>query len=102
MATNSETEIKQDVLDDVTDLLGMPRYQVGVGSSLPSEVFDAAALRVGVAASSMPDINEAIIVRAGLPYYHAYDSRASVSGGGSTVTLEGLQALREALRILLR
>lgn len=98
---NPETEIKQDVLDDITDLLGHPRRLVARGSSLPSEVFEAAAARIGVSGNSMPEINEAIIVRAGLPYYQAYDSRGSVSGGGSTVTLEGLQALREALQLLI-
>jgi hypothetical protein len=96
-------EQKQDVLNDVTDMLGLPRYVLrkGGGSSLPSEVFDAAARRVGVAVGSMPDICEAIVRTAGYEYSTAYDSRGTLSGGGSTVTLAGLQALRKSLRELL-
>ncbi len=94
-------ETKQDVLDDVCKLLGVPMEPVSVGSSLPSSVFAEAARQVGVPSGSMPEICEYIVVKAGLPWSQDFDSRASPSGGGSTVTLEGLQALRRALRILL-
>lgn len=95
-------EQKQDVLNDVTDILGLGRWTIkrpGVkdGSSLPSHVFRAAAIQVGVDYTSMPETNEAVIRKAGLPFKEKYDSRATTSTGGGTVTLEGLQALREAL-----
>lgn len=94
-------ETKQDVLDDVTDMLGLPRYAVSVGSSLPSEVFSVAAQRAGVPLGSMPEICEAIVRKAGRAYSASFDSRSSLSGGGSTVTLEGFQEMRAALRSLL-
>lgn len=94
-------ETKQDVLDDVCRLLGIKRQAVSVGSSLPSDVFAEAARQVGVDASSMPEVCEAIVQKAGHIYAPAFDSRASSSGGGSTVTLDGIQAMRAALRILL-
>lgn len=101
VVTHRHTETKQDVLNDITDLLGMPRSRVSVGSSLPSDVFIEAAKRVGVPATSMPEICEGIILTAGMSYSRTFDSRDTVSGGGSTVTLEGAKALREALRTLL-
>ena len=94
-------ETKQDVLDDICDLVGIPRQAVSTGSSLPSEVFVAAARATGVPVGSMPEICEAIVCRAGLSYSSDFDSRATPSGGGSTVTLVGLQALRTALSRLL-
>ncbi|GAA1970767.1 hypothetical protein GCM10009776_37240 [Microbacterium deminutum] len=94
-------ETKQDVLDDVTRMLGLRRQVVSVGSSLPSDVFVAAARRVGVPVGSMPEICEQIVRKAGHHYSASYDSRGSISGGGSTVTLEGIQAMRSALRALL-
>ena len=94
-------ETKQDVLDDVCDLLGMKRLVVSVGSSLPSEVFTEAAIQVGVSVGTMPEVCEAVILAAGHSWSTSFDSRGTVSGGGSTVTLEGFQAMRKALRSLL-
>lgn len=90
-------ETKQDILNDITDFLGLRRYTVSVGSSLPSEVFEAAARYAKVGFGSMPEINESIIRKAGMVYEATYDSRNSPSGGGSTVTLDGIRALRQAL-----
>lgn len=90
-------EVKQDVLDQLCDVLGISRVSVGVGSSIPSEVFAAAARRAGVPKGSMPEICEAVVEKAGMRYSSAYDSRGSLSGGGSTVTAEGLRAMVTAL-----
>jgi len=95
-------ETKQDVLDDVCRLLGIPKQAVSVGSSLPSDVFAEAARQAGVEPGSMPEVCEAIVLKAGHSYSPQFDSRTSSSGGGSTVTLEGIQAMRRALQRLLR
>lgn len=95
-------ETKQAVLNDITDLLRLPRQGVSVGSSLPSDVFAEAARQAGVRNGSMPEVCEMIVRKAGLEYSPTFDSRGSVSGGGSTVTLEGIQAMRKALGSLLR
>lgn len=94
-------ETKQDVMDDICLLLGIPKRSVSRGSSLPAEVFEIASNRLGIPYSSMPDACERIVHRAGHQWSPDFDSRATVSGGGSTVTLEGIQAVRKALRQLL-
>ena len=94
-------ETKQDIVNDICDVLNIPRQVVSVGSSIPSSIFATAARRVGVPLGSMPEIGEAIVRRAGQSWSSTYDSRGTVSGGGSTVTLEGLQAVRQALRDLI-
>ncbi len=92
---------KAELLAEVCTVLGVPRARIGVGSSLPSQVFDEAARQVGVSYGSMPEIGEAVARRAGLAWTAACDSRGSLSGGGSTVTREGLSVLLDALRRLL-
>lgn len=93
---------KQDLLDEVCRVLGVPTEPVGVGSSLPSHVFDEAARQAGVPGGSMPQIGERIAAKAGLLWGPDCDSRGSISGGGSTVTREGLRVLLDALRKLPR
>lgn len=100
---SKQGELKQEVLNDITELLGMDRIvPLGVGSSIPSEVFEIAAQRVGVPSGSMPEICEAIVLKSGQIYSPDFDSRKTFSGGGSTVTLLGLQAMRGSLRQLLQ
>jgi hypothetical protein len=93
-------QTKQDLLNRLCDQLGLPREPIGEGSSLPSHVFDAAAAKYGVGARSMPEIGEAITRKAGLAWAPDCDSRGSVSGGGSTVTREGLDVLNRAIATL--
>src|SRR5690606_1819008 len=88
---------KQELLNQVCDAIGVKHVQIGVGSSLPSEVFDAAAAFAGVRRRSMPEIGEAIARKAGVSWGPDCDSRGSASGGGSTVTREGLGVLIRAL-----
>lgn len=101
-ASTGTTEVtsKQDLLNDLCEALGLPREPIGVGSSPPSRVFEAAARAAGVRVGSMPEIGEAIAARAGLDWGPDCDSRGSVSGGGSTVTREGLAAMVKAVRLL--
>ena len=74
---------------------------IGVGSSVPSELFDALSNRFQVAPGSMPEVAEAVAGKAGLSWDEICDSRGTLSGGGSTVTLAGLQQLTRAVRLLL-
>lgn len=97
----TDEENKQEVFDRITDLLGMPRQSIGVGSSLPSEVFKEVARQAGVPYTSMPVVCEEVVEKAGHQHSQDHDSRNTPSGGGSTVTLKGLQALELALVDLL-
>lgn len=94
-------ESKQDLLDEMCRLLGLPVESVGVGSSLPSHVFDEAARQSGVIPGSMPEIGEALAAKAGLRWSPDCDSRGSPSGGGSTVTRDGMRVIVDALGRLL-
>ena len=93
-------ETKQDILDEVCDKLGIPRPSVGAGSSLPSSVFESAAKRCAVPTGSMAEIGGAIARKTGLAWGSECDSRGSLSGGGSTVTSDGLRVILKALRSL--
>lgn len=92
---------KQDELHLLCDQLGIKRESTGVGSSIPSSVFDTLRQRLGLADGSMPEIAEAAASAAGLPWLPEFDSRPTQSGGGSTVTLEGLAQLNKAVAALL-
>jgi hypothetical protein len=94
-------ETKQDILDRMCDQLGIPREPIGVGSSVPSTFFDAVRIRFGVPKGTMPEIAEEVVHRAGGHWAPEFDSRGSLSGGGSTVTALGLQALERAIASLL-
>lgn len=90
-------ESKQELLDALCLRLGLPTHPIGVGSSLPSEVFEVLAETAGVPKGSMPEIGEAVATKAGLPWTADCDSRGTLSGGGSTVTREGLVVINRAL-----
>ncbi|GAA4714023.1 hypothetical protein GCM10025782_07880 [Pedococcus ginsenosidimutans] len=94
-------QVKQDQLDHLCRQLGIPFVPVGRGSSLPSHVFDEAARRLGVGRGSMPEIGERLATKAGLVWTSDCDSRGSISGGGSTVTREGLDVINRAVAKLL-
>jgi hypothetical protein len=92
---------KQDLLNQVTDQLGLPREAIGVGSSLPSGVFDSAATRFAVPSGSMPEIGEALAAKAGRSWDSDCDSRGSLSGGGSTVTAQGMEVMNRSIATLI-
>lgn len=94
-------ETKQDVVNDICDLLGIQRLSTSNGETEPSAMFDAAAMRLGLPKARKPVQGQAIIEMAGMQWHPDMDSRATVSKGGDNVTLKGLQALRSALRTLL-
>jgi len=101
-SSQGERKSKQALLNELCDLLGLPRQRIGVGSSLPSEAFEAAAELARVPAGSMPEIGERVAARAGLSWRTSYDSRSTPSGGGSTVTREGLEVVVASIRRLSR
>jgi len=96
-------ETKQDVLNDIAMMIGRRPYPVSVGSTeLKAALTDInEALRLGLDPDvSKPELAEAIARRAELAWDLDCDSRHTPSGGGSTITLVGLQRLREAVRKL--
>ncbi|MCW2671783.1 MAG: hypothetical protein JWP14_372 [Frankiales bacterium] len=97
-----DAPLKQESLTRLCRLLGLPALSIGVGSSVPSEVFDEMVRRFGVPDGGMPEVGEAVALKAGLQWDAACDSRGTLSGGGSTVTAPGLARLVQAVMTLLR
>ena len=93
---------KQDELNLLCDQLRLPREPIGEGSSLPSEVFEQIQIRFGLPRGSMPEVAQSAAEAAGLPWSPEFDSRSSLSGGGSTVTFDGLVQLNRAIAALNR
>ena len=95
---------KQSVIDEICSLLQIASFTVGAGSSEPAALFREIAKVFEIDISnchSKPEIAQEIALQAGLSWEIDFDSRSSLSGGGSTVTLKGLRQVNQAVRILL-
>lgn len=94
--------LKQDSLDKICRLVGLPPMRVGEpGSSVPVEMFYGVARAFGVEVGGrMPEMGEAIAAAAGLPWEQRCDSRHTPSRGGSTVTAHGMERLAQAVVVL--
>jgi hypothetical protein len=93
--------LKQDAVYRICDLLGIQRIEVSVGSTEPAEIFIEACRQLGLwHEGTKPEMAERVTRRAGLSWDEACDSRSTPSGGGSTVTLKGLNRVLEALEQL--
>jgi hypothetical protein len=97
-----DAPLKQESLSRLCRLLGLPGMTIGVGSSIPSDVFDSMVARFGVPDGGMPEVGQAVAKLAGVPWDPSCDSRGTLSGGGSTVTATGLARLVQAVTALTR
>ena len=90
---------KEDLIASIAKLVGVPSPGLGVGSSVSKDLFVAVCNRFGLdARGTMPELAQRIVTAANIPYRaDLFDSRLTPSGGGSTVTLEGLQAIKAAV-----
>lgn len=93
---------KADEVEAIARLLGIKNPGVYRGSSIPDIIFQTAVARFDLPeARSMPQRAEVIARAAAVPWDAKCDSRGTPSGGGSTVTLLGLQRLRLAVSRLI-
>jgi hypothetical protein len=87
---------------EICSLLSMPEYKTTTGSSIPRRFFSELLDHFG-----LPDEGDSVqaakslTVAARLEWKGEFDSSESPSGGGGTVTLHGLMAMRQAVTILL-
>ena len=90
---------KEDLIASIAKLVGVPNPGLGVGSSVSKDLFVGVCNRFGLdARGTMPELAQRIVTAANIPYRaDLFDSRLTPSGGGSTVTLEGLQAIKAAV-----
>lgn len=94
---------KESEITAIARLVGIPDPGLGAGSSVYKALFNGVCDRLGLDASgTMPQQAQRIVTAANLPYRADwFDSRGTTSGGGSTVTTEGLQQIKTAVQILL-
>lgn len=95
-------ETKDDLLAEICSLLAIPSYKTTAGSSIPRRFFSDL-----LDYFDLPDDGDAvtacktIISKAKHEWNISYSSEQSPSGGGGTITLAGLKALRNSLSVLL-
>lgn len=86
---------KQDVVAEIAQALGREAPRVSTGSTEPRAIFDMVNDELALGLSSRltkPEIARAIVESTGAVWGPGFESR------GGTVTLGGLQAVREAVR----
>lgn len=94
------SETKQDVVNDITDRLGAAKVLNSTGSTELKRVFELVVDRFELPISkelSKPALAEKIAAHAGVSWDDECDSRRSQSGGGGTVTIDGLRRVRDAV-----
>jgi hypothetical protein len=90
-------ETKQDVINDIRSRQGLEPMEPVRGSSIRREFFADIAREMGLRIeTSMPSYARAILAHVGIAWRDDFSSESSPSGGGSTVTFEGLCAVRDA------
>ncbi len=97
--SDGRTRSKQDLVNDLCDVLGVARHNFGPGSTLPPRIFRAAATRAKVRHGTMPKVGKAIAAKAGLLWGPDCASSGTVTGD-PTVTRAGLDVMVKALGIL--
>lgn len=86
---------KEDVVIQIAEALGREAPKMSTGSTEPREIFDIVneELALGLPSNmTKPGIANAIVESTGEVWAPDYESR------GGTVTLKGLQAVRDAVR----
>lgn len=95
-------ETKDDILLEICDSLGIRKYQTTVGSSIPRGFFSDL-----MTFFELSDEGDAVttcksfLAQVGLPWEKEFSSESTPSGGGGTITLLGLKALRRAVSLIL-
>ena len=91
-------ETKQDLFDEICQLLDFSGLRLGVGSSIPRQFFSEICERMGIPdTGNSVDVSRRIVVSAGLVWPSTADSAGTPSGGGGTVTVEGMQLILQSV-----
>ncbi len=94
---------KQEAVRRVCEHLGQSELQCARGSTEPKEVFEIVIehFRLGLdTGESKPALARGIVEAAGLLWDRSCDSTHTASGGGSTVTLDGLNRVLQSVELL--
>lgn len=91
-------ETKQQIMNEISSIAGIPVSRNSTGSSTPREFFVTLAELLGITGTAnldKPNLARAIVEAAGLLWLPENESR------GSTVTRAGVLRVRDAVRLLL-
>lgn len=89
---------KQEIMDEISQLTGIPKFYVSSGSTEPREFFISLATQLGIMefmnSASKPELAKSICQALGGDWTEECESR------GSTVTKVGLQKILDSLQFL--
>lgn len=91
--------LKAEVVAEIAALIGVTTPPMSTGSTEPRAIFDLVNDRLGLGIDprlTKPETAQAIVECTGSSWHPDYESR------GSTVTMRGLAAVRDAVAFLLR
>lgn len=89
---------KVDVVSEIAELLHVPTPRMSTGSTEPKQIFDLVNERLGLGipeGTTKPEVARAIVESSGEAWSPMFES------SGGTVTLDGLVAVRGAVRFFL-
>ena len=95
-------EIKADIVREICDLVAIPEYTTTSGSSIPRRFFSDLLDTFGIVdEGDSVTASKKMFELANINWDANYASENTPSGGGGTITLEGLKALRNVVVYLL-
>ena len=95
-------ETKADVLREICNLVSIPEHSTTAGSSVPRRFFSDLLDTFGIAdEGDSVTASKKLFELAKYEWKATYASENTPSGGGGTITLEGLKALRKTVISLL-
>jgi hypothetical protein len=95
-------ETKADIVREICDLVSIPEHTTTSGSSIPRRFFSDLLDTFGIAdEGDSVTASKKLFELANIPWDATFASENTPSGGGGTITLEGLKALRNVVIYLL-
>lgn len=95
-------ETKADIVREICDLVSIPEYTTTTGSSIPRRFFSDLLDTFGIVdEGDSVTASKKLFELTSIIWEPAYASENTPSGGGGTITLEGLKALRNVVIYLL-
>jgi len=93
-----KSDSKDSVLAEIASLIGVPARKTRRGGTIPRPFLDEVAEVVGAPTDgNKNEVFQLCLLRLGLEWQPEWDSRQSPSGGGGSISLSGLETLRDAL-----
>jgi hypothetical protein len=95
-------ETKADIVREICDLVSIPEHTTTSGSSIPRRFFSDLLDTFGIDdEGDSVTASKKLFELANIPWDATFASENTPSGGGGTITLEGLKALRNVVIYLL-